>query len=97
MFADDTIVLNAGDKTSPLITQDLKNMTNWLVSNKLTVNVSKCDALSFGCGKPDKVTTLSNELPYRKECKYLGLHLDGSLIIRDHIENVTKNSTNSVV
>ena len=97
MFADDTTVLNAGDKTSPLITQDLKNMTNWFVSNKLTVNVDKCEAISFGCGKPDKVTILRNELSYQKACKYLGLHLDGSLKFREHIDYVTKNLTNSVV
>ena len=90
MFADDTTVLNAGDKTSPLITQDLKNMTNWFVSNKLTVNVNKCEAICFGCGKPDKVTILSNELPYQKACKYLGLHLDGNLKFREHIDYVTK-------
>ena len=90
MFADDTTVLNAGDKISPLITQDLKNMTNLFVSNKLTVNVDKCEAISFGCGKPDKVTILRNELPHQKACKYLGLHLDGSLKFREHIDYVTK-------
>ena len=90
MFDDDTTVLNAGDKTSPLITQDLKNMTNWFVSNKLTVNVDKCEAISFGCGKPDKVTILRNELPYQKTCKYLGLHLDGSLKFRERIDYVIK-------
>ena len=61
MFADDTTVLHAGDETSPLITQDLKNMTKMFVSNKLTVNEDKCEEISFGCGKPDKVTMLSNE------------------------------------
>ena len=91
MLADDTVVSNAGDKTSPLIIQDFKNMTNWFVSNKLTVNVSKCEAISFGCGKPDKVTILSDELPYQKACNYLGLHLDGNLKFREHIEYVTKN------
>ena len=33
MFADITTVLNADDKTSPFITQDSKNITNWFVSN----------------------------------------------------------------
>ena len=65
-------------------------MTNWFVSNKLTVNVDKCEAISFGCGKPDKVTILRNKLPYQKACKYLGLHLDGSLKFREHIDYVTK-------
>ena len=90
LFADDTTVLNACDKTSPPITQDLKNMTNWFVSNKLTVNEDKCEAISFGCGKPDKNTILRNELPYQNAWKYLGLHLDGSLKFREHIDYVTK-------
>ena len=97
IFADDTIVLNAGDKTSPLITQDLKIVTIWIVSNKLTVNVSKCEVISFGYGKSDKVTILSNELLYQRTCKYFVLHLDGSLKFREHIDYVTKNSTNSMV
>ena len=66
-------------------------MTNWFVSNKLTVNVDKCEAISFGCGKPDKVTILRNELPYQKACKYLGLHLENISIMPQ------KNLTNSVV
>ena len=36
MFADDTTNINADIETSPLITQDLKNMTNGLVPKKLT-------------------------------------------------------------
>ena len=91
-FADDTTVLNTGDKTSPFISQHLKNMTYWFVSNKLTVNVSKCEAISFECGKPDQVTILSKEFSYQMACKYLGLHLDGSLKLREHIEYVTTNS-----
>ena len=35
----------ADDKTSPFITQDLKTMKKWFVSNKLTANVNKCEAL----------------------------------------------------
>ena len=97
IFADDTTVLNAGDETNPLITQDLKNMTIWFVPKKLTVTVDKCEAIAFGCGKPDQVTILSNKVPYQKACNYFGLRLDCRLKIRKHVDYVTKNSTSSVV
>ena len=59
MFADDTTIKNAGIETRLLITEDLNNMTNWFISNNLAVSVGECEAISLGCGKPDKIIKLS--------------------------------------
>ena len=65
-------------------------MTDWFTANKLTVNTDKCEAMSFGCGLPAKVTLLNKTLCYKSSCKYSGLHLDGCLRIREHINYVVQ-------
>ena len=37
-----------------------------------------------------KITILNEELCYKSSCKYLGLHLDGSLKFREYIHYVVK-------
>ena len=54
-FADDTTVIKAGKRVDNLIRKDVDCMFNWFCSNKLTVNIDKCESICFGLGKPEKV------------------------------------------
>ena len=54
MFADDTTVIKAGKRVDNLIKKDVDCMFNWFCSNKLTVNIDKCESICFGLGKPEK-------------------------------------------
>ena len=49
MFVDDTSLLYSGEKASVYYKQMLR-VSNWFIGNKLTVNVSKCELISFGIG-----------------------------------------------
>ena len=49
-FADDTNLLNINNslsKLNKLVNQDLKNLTNWLNVNKISLNVSKTELVFF--------------------------------------------------
>ena len=67
------------------------------LKNKLTIEVDRCETISFGRGKPDKNTITSIDLPYQKACKFFVANLENSLNFREHIDYVTENSMNSAV
>ena len=90
MFADDTTIVKSGKSTERKINEDLRRITDWFTVSKLTVNIGKFEAISFGCGLPEKITILNEELSYKSPCKYLGLHLYGCLRFREHINYVMK-------
>ena len=90
MFADDTTIVKSGKNTDRKINEGLRRIIDWFTVSKLTVNISKCEAISFGCGLPEKITTLNEELSYKSSCKYFGLHPDGCLRFRKHISYVVK-------
>ena len=53
-FADDTNLLNTNNfikKLNKLLNKDLKNLTNWLNANKISLNVDKTETILF---KPTK-------------------------------------------
>ena len=78
MFADDTAIVKTAKNIDRKINEDHHRITDWSTVNKLTVNIGKCKAISFGSGLPEKIIILNEDLCYKSSCKYLGLHLDGS-------------------
>ena len=91
MYADDTTLTFSASNTAilePQINQELKQLNQWLVANKLTrqkrtfiditVNVSTCI-----CGQP------VNQVIFKSE-KMLGLQLKQSLSWTKHIEHIYK-------
>ena len=58
-FADDTNLLytnNSIKKLNKMLNKDLKNLTNWLNANKISLNVNKTEIILF---KPIKTFRLS--------------------------------------
>ena len=90
MFADDTTVIKAGKRVDNLIRKDVDCMFKWFCSNKLTVNIDKCESICFGLGKPEKVEIDGQQVEYKNACKYLGVYIDKNLKFRDHIDYVVK-------
>ena len=90
MFADDTSPLKSGKKGEPLVQPDVERLSNWLISNGVTMNVGKCEIISIGTGVPQKPHILDKPVFYKKPIEYLGLHLDGSLRFREHIDYVVR-------
>jgi len=101
LFADDTNILKT-DKSlktiNKLINFDLKNLWNWLCSNKISLNVSKTELIIFrprGKNLDYKVDfRLNKERIYPStSVKYLGLDLDEHLTWKNQT-NILSNKLN---
>ena len=46
-FADDTIILLSNKSLAKKMNQDLKNLSQWLKANKLSLNVKKSELIIF--------------------------------------------------
>ena len=90
IFADDNSLIQPRNQNMFLIKIDTNEMTNWFACNKLSINFSKCETISFSIGKPPalKIDNISN--PDKPHCKYLGVQLEPELNFREHISYVAK-------
>ena len=94
LFADDTSILKTNRKNNTDIQQDVNELINWYTANKLSVNLDECEILLFGSGQPLEIKMMNNTIPYKKLCKYLGIHLDSWLGFNHHIGYVVKKLHN---
>ena len=104
MYADDTVIYTS-HRDSKVIENTLStNMTvirNWLDKNRLIINLKKgkTESMLFGtakrlCSHSDlKVSLQGHLINFTSKYKYLGMHLDPSLSMSDHLEKVLKKAT----
>ena len=52
MFADDTTTFNAKKIVSFTMQPEIFLIFDWMTSNKLTINIEKCEVMCFGSGNP---------------------------------------------
>ena len=99
MYADDTSISYSSrsvDAINSAINDDLSNLKLWLEGNKLSLNVSKTQAMLIGSGA--KLRNISNGddirpkfviddevVPMINEAKYLGIQIDKTLSWKEHI------------
>ena len=92
LFADDTTLYKTGKKenyTRWCIEHDLKILADWFKANKLTLNLNKTIAMSFGKNKNMSQLQISgHSIPWVNKTKFLGLWLDSDLTWKVHIENL---------
>ena len=92
-FADDTnlLIINKSLKRlNKLLNIDLKNLTNWLNANKISLNVSKTELIIF---KPKrkpldfnmKIKLNGKRLYPTDSVKYLGVKIDSKLDWKSHV------------
>ena len=106
LFADDTTIL-ASDKDFELLTEkmnlNLKYVYEWLVCNKLSLNISKTKFIVFKSSRNS--TPMYNNVSISinntriEQCtvfNYLGIHLDDNLSWDSHICYVTKKVSQCV-
>ena len=99
LYADDTIILQAHNDLSSLISNmelELSNVENWLNLNKLTPNIKKCETIFFAnkhnqkfC-RNGKVKFKGKELETKESVKYLGVHFDSKLSWEKQIKEVIR-------
>ena len=92
LFADDTN-LTAINKDDNSVQEDLQSINNWLIANKLILNMDKVVQMnitnkSSASKSVFKFDDVSNEV--RNLCKYLGIYVDSKLSFQSHIEYIKK-------
>ena len=94
LFADDTTLLNSYFDFSTLISNfnsDLNNVMNWTLTNRLTLNVQKTNAINFSNRQlPETAAnclTINNrQINLVNTVKYLGVQFDSNLKFTEHIK-----------
>ena len=90
MFADETAIYHENSLPSQSLQVNKNRAMKWFYANKLTVNATKCEMISFGTGKHPAICMKQRIIEYKKYCKYLGPRLGGHLNFVHHIEFVLK-------
>ena len=75
------------------INKELENVSDWLMANKLTLNLSKSNFLLIRPSQKKlarKIELMLNKEPLKEvdEAKYLGVLIDKNLNWKPHIQNV---------
>ena len=96
LFADDTIVSNAGPDINTLIgttNAELYKLKDWTQANKLTIHAGKSKLLVVSnkrIPEPENlnITLLDTIISPSNHCKYLGIYLDDKMTFNVHIQHV---------
>ena len=95
-FANDTNLLHFSKLVSKLnkyINLDMKNLTDWLNANKISLNVEKTELVIFKRKKkklkcPIRIKLSRKRLYPSNSIKYLGVKIDKNLNWNDHIHDI---------
>ena len=93
LFADDTCLVAKHedlDQLQTLVNKELDKISDWLVNNKLSLNVSKSCYLLF-TGEPKETFNIKlndTEITRMDTIKYLGVMLDDKLTWKAQVNNV---------
>ena len=102
MYADDTTLFCSLDSINlenreRIINNELQNVSNWLVSNKLTLNVNKTKYMMFykhpKVVAPLNIKINNNTISRVNTFNFLGLHLNSNLSWNTHITMISKKIT----
>ena len=94
-FADDTNLLHFNKsvaKLNKLVSQDMKNLTVWLNTNKISLNVEKTEPAIFKHLRKNrtlklKLNLIENDFILPNLLRYLGIQTDQNLNWKDHIND----------
>ena len=97
-FADDTNLLHFSksvNKLNKYINLDMKNLTDWLNANKISLNVKKTELVIFKHKKkklecPIRIKLSRKRLYSSNSIRYLGVKIDENLNWKDHIHDIAQ-------
>ena len=98
LFADDTNITATSHTIGDIETaanSDLENLKNWLIANKLSLNVAKTEFMLIG--SPQMIRNASNAQPNKQiqqvnKAKTLGIIIDQHLSWKPNTENICKKN-----
>ena len=103
LFADDTNIFHDSDNYFTLertMNKELKKLYQWLILNRLSLNISKTNFVIFSpINKPKaNVTLLINKhaITEASYVKYLGVLFDSNLSFKHHINELSKKIARSI-
>ena len=106
MYADDTTIHTSSLSTAELyakINTDLTRIRDWLLANKLSLNVTKTEFMFLttdfklsNLGKDFSIKIGKPRVKRVKTTKYLGIHLDKNLKWNDHVNKLCSKVNRSV-
>ena len=96
LFADDTIVSSSGkdlNELTDLTNNELTKLSDWTISNKLTLNADKTEFFLVSNRLSNASTNLEllgSTISPVESCKYLGVYLDPKMTFKVQIDHVIK-------
>ena len=106
-FADDTNIININTNYKKLqkeINHDLKSLNEWLLANKISLNVAKTELIFFHKVRSPlppnlKIKMNGKRLTHSNYVKYLGIYIDETLTGTFHCEEIIKrlNRANGIL
>ena len=94
-FADDTTITHSGTNLELLtkeLEKELAKVLDWLLANKLIINLAKTHSMLFTNKNVDrKITIRANNttLEQKTECKFLGVIVDEGITWKSHINHIS--------
>ena len=96
-FADDTnlfFLTNSIKKLNKLIDIDLKNLSDWLNANKISLNVKKTETITFKSRRKKYEGVIKLKLNWQRlhssnNVKYCGIKIDENLNWKHHVNNTS--------
>ena len=88
MFPNDTIFMQKN--VSFTMQPGIDLISDWMTSNKLTINIDNCEVMCFGSGNPPPLKVEDTPIQCKISCKYLGLQVDKWFRFNQYIENLVK-------
>ncbi|CAI6345283.1 unnamed protein product [Macrosiphum euphorbiae] len=101
LFADDTMFHTSNKNATYAILRlqrQINITTRWLTQWRLRLNVSKTVAILFGTKattKLKKITIHNTEINWSSDAKYLGVTLNKSLSLHNHVEDIINKAKRS--
>ena len=107
MFADDTNISYSADSLEQLqnvMNSELKNLNDWLITNKLSLNIAKAEFMIIGSRQRINANQDNNmsiriddhEINRVHSVKSLGLYIDSHLTWSLHIEKICKKISSAI-
>lgn len=99
LYADDGVLLCSADTYQLLqkyLAEDMDILSNWLIRNKLSLNIAKTKYLLFNSSESvldnsfDKVDFSAGSILRVDSYEFLGLTIDSGLTFKAHIEKICK-------
>ena len=95
LFADDTTLSMSGDKLDELtqkVNIELAKVLDWLIVNKLIVNLTKTNSMLFTNKREGRILNIKAHntiLEQKSECKFLGIIIDDDISWKAHINYIS--------